>query len=203
MPKALLPRDELKRIIRRRKTTGAFQWDEVWNGVYVMSPLPDVEHQGISGQLVAALLQAVGHLEGVQIYPGLNISDRETHWRRNFRCPDASVFFPGNPAENRGAYWLGGPDFAVEILSPGDRARQKLRFYAKVGVRELLFIDRRPWSLELRRREGQEWSTAGTSTPDDNAAIPSAVLPLTFRLLSGEPRPQLELVRDDGERWVI
>jgi len=46
---------------------------------------------------------------------------------------------------------VGGPDFAVEILNPGDRTPEKLPFYASVNVRELLVVDRDPWSLELFR----------------------------------------------------
>jgi Uma2 family endonuclease len=137
------------------------------------------------------------------IYPSINISDRPDRWRKNFRCPDAAVFLPGNPAENRGAYWLGGPDFLIEILSPGDRARRKLPFYAKVGVREALIVDRNPWRLELHRRLDDRFLLAGTSSPSDPEPIPSNVLPLSFRLVPGDPRPSIEVLRHDGARWFV
>ena len=50
-----------------------------------------------------------------------------------------------------GTFWYGGPDFAVEVISPFDRSRKKFEFYARVGVRELLLVNRKPWSLELYR----------------------------------------------------
>ena len=99
-----------------------------------------------------------------KVYQGVNVSDRDDDWTKNFRCPDVAVYLTGNPAVAKGAYWHGGPDFAVEILSPDDRSREKLDFYARVGVRELLLIDRDPWALELYRRNGAEWALAGRST---------------------------------------
>ena len=37
---------------------------------------------------------------------------------------------------------VGGPDFLVEVASPGDRSLDKLAFYEGIGVRELLMVDR-------------------------------------------------------------
>lgn len=203
MPDVKISRDQLRRIIRRRKESGAYRWDEVWDGVYVVSPDPDMQHQGFAGRLLYVLMLALGHIEDISIYPNINISDRADHWRKNFRCPDASVFLPGNPAEDRGAFCLGGPDFAVEILSRGDRARRKLPFYAKVGVNEVLLVDRRPWKLELHRRIDDAFRLSGTSTLDDPGPLPSTVLPLSFRLIPGELRPLVEVTRNDGARWTI
>ena len=62
----------------------------------------------------------------IRIFPGCNVSDRPKRWKKNYRCPDVAVFLPGNPAEDRETHWFGGPDFAVEILSPYDRSREKL-----------------------------------------------------------------------------
>ena len=42
-------------IIEERKRTGAERWDEVWEGVYVVSPLPNKVHQQIVARLVAML----------------------------------------------------------------------------------------------------------------------------------------------------
>ena len=88
-------------------------------------------------------------------------------WQKNYRCPDVAVFLPGNPAEDRQTHWYGGPDFAVEIMSRHDRSREKFDFYFKVGVRELLLVDRRPWRLELYRRDKSQWNTVGHSAVDD------------------------------------
>ena len=202
MPRVILPRDHLDRIIRRRRTTGAARWDEVWDGVYFVAPLPNIEHQGLSGDLYYTLRNALSGWDGVSVFPSLNVSDREENWQKNYRCPDASIFLPGNPAQDRDTHWLGGPDFAVEILSPGDRARLKLPFYAGVGVREVLLIDRRPWRLELHRRQGDDFHLVGTSSPEASEPLASAALALTFRMIAGSPRPTIEIERADGATWI-
>jgi Uma2 family endonuclease len=197
------PRD-LKKIIRERRSTGADRLDEVWNGVYVMSPSADNLHQFLAGMFVHTILQAVGDDRQLVVLPGANVSDREDDWRRNYRCPDVLVFLPGNPAEDRGTHYRGGPDFAVEVLSERDRSRKKLGFYAAVGVRELLLVDRRPWRLELYRRIDGALECAGTSDPARPDYLTSAVLDLNFRLLAGEPRPRIEVSLPDFVRaWLI
>lgn len=100
----------------------------------------------------------------------------------------------GHPAEDRGTHWYGGPDFSVEIVSPGDRSREKFEFYAVAGTRELVILDRNPWSLELYRLEGETFQLVGSSTPGEEAILTSGAIPFTFRLLSRKPRPPLDMV---------
>jgi Uma2 family endonuclease len=188
---------ELKRLIRQRRDSGGDLWDEVWNGVYVMPPLADNEHQRLGLELAIDIRNVLGPDDRIQLFAGCNISDQPKRWRRNYRCPDVAVFLPGNPAEDRGSHWFGGPDFAVEIISRFDRSREKLGFYAKVGVRELLLVDRKPWQLELYRREGDRWELVGRSRLDDAVVLSSQVLPLTYRLISSPTRPKIEVGRAD------
>jgi Uma2 family endonuclease len=200
----ILDPDELKEIIRRRRRLGIDRFDEVWNGVYVMSPIADNEHQKLSYDLARTIDEARLGDDSIRVYPAVNVSDREEKWKKNFRCPDAAVFLEGNPAQDRRTHWFGGPDFAVEVLSPRDRSRKKFAFYAKVGVRELLLIDRKPWSLELYRSTGKSMELVGKSTPETSEILASQVLPMTFRLLPGKPRPRIELCRTGGDRhWQI
>ena len=200
----ILDRDEQRRIIRRRRRLGLDRHDEVWNGVYVMSPEANNEHQALLGDLLVALANALANEKGVKVRPALNITDRPVGWRQNFRCPDLNIFLPGSTAEDRGSHFLGGADFTVEIVSPGDRSRQKIDFYAAVGVQELLLIDRDPWRLELYRKSGDTLALVGTSDPEGSQDLPSVVLPLVFRLVPGDPRPQIEVRRADGaEHWLV
>ena len=115
------------------------------------------------------------------------------------------VYLPGNSAENWGTHWQGGPDFLVEIISPFDRSREKLPFYAKVGVREVLIVDRDPWRLELYapRKKGSSMRLAAKSKIKGDA-LSSSVLPLTFALVPGKPRPRIEalLIDSNAERAV-
>jgi Uma2 family endonuclease len=194
------PRDQA-RLIAQRREAGADRFDEVWEGDYVMAPLADDEHQDIQAGLITALRTALGR--AARVRGGVNVTDRESDWEQNFRCPDVVAFLEGTTAENRGSHWFGGPDFAVEILSPGDRTPQKLPFYASVNVRELLVIGRSPWSLELYRLRERELVCAGRLTPGANQTLASEVLPLQFRLLTGE-RPTIEVSHPaSGQKWSI
>src|SRR5262249_53526472 len=132
------------------------------------------------------------------------VSDRKENWKENYRIPDVAVFLPGNAAEDCDTHWYGGPDFASEIASPDDRSREKLGFYSKVGVRELLLIDRDPWSLELYQARRGKLVQTGRSTVDQPKVLVSKVVPLTFCLRAGEDRPLIEIKhKDSGQCWVV
>jgi len=118
MPRMILPADKMKRIIRQRQLNKADRKDEVWNGVYVMSPDLDNVHQILVGRLAFAISAAYGD-DRTLVLAGANITDRADDWTKNYRCPDVLVFLPGNPAEDRETHYLGGPDFAAEIISRG------------------------------------------------------------------------------------
>ena len=99
-----------------------------------------------------------------QVFPGVNLSDRDEGWKQNFREPDVAVFLRGGKAINRGTHWQGAADFLVEIISPGERTREKIPFYSSIGVVELLIVDRDPWSLELYRQQDGQLTKVGQST---------------------------------------
>jgi Uma2 family endonuclease len=194
---------ELKRLIGQRRRFGHDRFDEVWDGVYVISPPRDNEHCLLAGRLIHILISAIDQDRALAIAIGGNVSDRPDRWKKNFRCPDGLVILPGSRAEDRGSHWFGGPDFAVEIISPGDRSREKFDFYAKVGVRELLLVDRKPWRLELYRLAAGQFEPAGISEPGSEELLTSDVLDMTFRLVAGQTRPQIEVACPaDGRTWL-
>jgi len=204
MKSMILDPDLTRRLIRRRRRLGHDRKDEVWDGVYVMAPDADIEHEFFGFELAVAFREAIGGPPAGLVLAGGNVSDQEVKWTKNYRCPDVSVFLPGNPAQNRRTHWFGGPDFAVEVMSPYDRSRRKLPFYAKVGVRELLLVNRRRWALELYRLHDDALELVGKSVPETSAILTSTVLPVSFRLLPDSPRPQIELTRTDGtQKWLI
>src|SRR4051812_47445996 len=138
-----------ERLLAERRASGGDRFDEVWDGVYMMAPLANNEHQDVQSNLTFAIRSALGQGSLARVQAGANVSDREDQWEHNYRCPDVVVIFPGGAARDCDTHWFGGPDFCVEIASRGDRSRDKTEFYASVGVRELLLVDRHPWSLEL------------------------------------------------------
>jgi len=178
--------------------------DEVWNGVLVMSPLANDEHQELVGLLVAVFLAVVHTGKPWKVRPGVNVSDREKGWEENYRIPDIAVFLPGTKAKNCDTHWCGGPDFGVEIVSDKDQTHEKLPFYAKVNTCEVLLVDRDPWCLSLYRLDEKEMVLVGKSSLDSPADLVSAVLPLTFRLIPGDERPAIEVTSSDKtQRWVV
>lgn len=116
-----------------------------------------------------------------------------------------AIFLPGNQAEDRKSHWLGGPDFAVEILSRYDRSRKKFGFYKSVGVRDLLLVDRHPWAIELYRADLTDWVLVGCADLQNaRDSIASDLLGLTFQLIPGDPRPEIEITRKEtGGKWLV
>jgi Uma2 family endonuclease len=186
-----------------RAAAGSDRWDEVWEGTYMMAPLPNIEHQELVGAFVSVLREIVPRSRGI-VLPGTNVSDREKGWEYNYRCPDVALYLVGGRAKNCGTHWCGGPDFAVEIVSPDDMVRDKLAFYAKVSMRELLIIDRDPWRLELLRLSGRKLKSVGTSSGRRGRLLSSTLLPMDIRLAAGKGRPAIEVSRStDGETWKV
>lgn len=181
-----------------RRESNSDGHDEVWEGLYVMAPLPNDDHQDIQALFLAMLREALGWDSPAKIRAGVNVSDRHKDWKSNYRDPDVVVYMPGNPAKNHGTHWQGGPDFLVEIVSPFDRSRDKLPFYREVGVREALVIDRDPWGLELYvpGKKAGSMRLAG-KTKIKGTPITSSVLPLTFALVPGKPRPRIKVILTD------
>jgi Uma2 family endonuclease len=193
-----------ERIRAERAASGGDRFDEVWDGVYTMSPLADNEHQDIQARLLSAIQAAVGWSSPSKIQAGVNVSDREDEWEHNYRCPDLVVFKPNTKAKDCGTHWLGGPDFAVEITSPYDRSREKLDFYAKVGVLELMIVDRQKWAIELYRLTGDKLVLDQSCRVDAGVRLVSNVLGLTFTLVAGQPRPLIEVAsKDEGQSWLV
>jgi len=204
MPTLVLDPDVEERLKAEREASGADRYDEVWEGVYMMAPLADDEHQDLQTQLGGVLLIRVGWTGLGQVRTGVNVSDRRKGWKKNYRIPDVAVFLPDTKARNCDTFWLGGPDFAVEIVSRGDRGREKLAFYASVGVRELLLIDRDPWGLEFYRLVANRMKLQTRSTLKTTSVIASKLLPLTFQLVPGRPRPRIKVADADGKQtWLL
>ncbi|MEM1060877.1 MAG: Uma2 family endonuclease [Planctomycetota bacterium] len=192
-------------LIAERRANGLDRHDEVWEGTYVVMPLPNNEHQILAALLTALLVELV-FKQGRGIVTGpTNLTDRESDWTENFRAPDLAVFLTDGSAENRDTHWLGGPDLVIEIVSPGDRSEQKLDFYASVGTREVLLVERDPWRLRLFRVSDGAMLAAGEASVDGADAVQTETVPIAWTLeaaTEGE-RPKLVLTDTDGTRQEI
>jgi len=191
-------------LIARRRASGADKFDEVWDGVYVISPSANHEHQSLVGELTTVLNFVIGWQGLGHVRPGVNVSDRKENWQHNYRCPDVAVFLQETTAENCGAFWYGGPDLAIEIVSPGERILEKLPSYAATGTRELLVVDREPWSLRLYRLRHGTLVETGVSSVDAPIVLTSEVVPLSCQLSSEAGRSAIRIMYfDQVQQWLI
>jgi Uma2 family endonuclease len=193
-----------KRLVLERRASGADRYDEVWEGICMMTPMANNEHQQMVLGLAAILQEIVGWPELGAVCAGLNLSDRGDDWEHDYRVPDVGVFLFSGSAEDLGTHWRGAADFLVEVTSPDDHTREKLPFYGRLGVRELLVVERQPWRLELYRSQSGTMQLAGQSDLEMATALTSDVVPLTFRLAAGDRRPRIEVKHaESGRCWLV
>jgi Uma2 family endonuclease len=193
---------ELQRMIHRRRQLGIDHKDEVWDGVYVIMPDPTLVHQQIVTRLTVILATVIDDTDRGKSLAGTNVSDRRSGWKKNFRVPDVVVVLTDGRAIDCDTHWLGGPDFLIEVQSPGDDTDAKIPFYAELGVRELLVVHRDSRRLRLYRHDGTDLNPV---EPDDKKWLASAAVPLAFRRAATGRQVRTEVRRTDGTpgRWTI
>jgi len=107
----------------------------------------------------------------------------------DYRVPDLVIYRP-DQASRRGV--VGRAELVVEILSPDDESREKLPFFAELGIPEVWLIDPTTRVVELYLLRGAAYHVA---LPDDQGALRSPLLEVTLRTLPG---PQLAVTTPDG-----
>ncbi len=171
-------------LLADRRANGADRLDEAWDGVYIMNPLADVEHQTLVGAISGAIMLAWDMDDLGLTLPGANVSDRESDWTKNYRVPDVLCFRHDTSAKNKGTHWFGGPEVAMEITSPGDRTLEKLGFYARVGTQEVFVLDRNPWRLTLYCVNADQTDMQAVAVNDQSNSewIESRIVPVGLQL---------------------
>lgn len=164
--------------LARRRQTGIDRYDEMWEGVLHMAPAPAYEHQ----RIVSAMDRFLGPLcerdaRGV-LAPGINVfSDPSTG--QDYRIPDLTFVAAGRQgivaADGiRG----GGPDAVIEVRSPDDETYEKLPFFARLGVREVIVVHRDTKEIEIHQLAGPRYVTA---LHDPHGWLKSDALNVRFR----------------------
>jgi Uma2 family endonuclease len=194
-----------REIIRLRQKHGIDQHDEVWDGVYVVPPIAGNDHQDLVGDLTGILFIVIKQENRGRVLPGANVSELGPGWEHDFRGPDVVVVLNESRAIDRKAHWQGGPDFLIEVESPKDETEQKIPFYSRIGVRELLIIHRDTRRMQLLRHDGQELVPVGDSDSPGKKWLESKVVPLAFRRRPKRGKPGTEVRRTDGEsgQWTV
>jgi Uma2 family endonuclease len=162
-----------------RRRMGGDRWDEVWEGELHMVPPPSGRHQSLASELFDAL-RDLARARGLKrtVQPGFYRAADD------YRVPDLAFYRP----EQLGDRGLeGAAELLVELVSPGDRSRAKLPWYAARDVREVLLVDSRTLAVELYDCAGGE--------PKRVEPAHSAVLECTFTRLDDD---HLQVVTPTG-----
>lgn len=141
-----IPPPELEALLERRRRAGADQFDEVWEGVYHVVPGPSHTHGRVEADLLA-LLRGPAKDAGLEVTGQFNLGESE----HDFRVPDGGLHRPGADG-----MWHSTAALVFEIVSSGDQSWQKLPFYAKHNVDEVLIVDPAERTVAwLALREGE------------------------------------------------
>lgn len=155
------PPPEVEELLERRKRLGLDIYDEVWEGVYHMTPLPRGRHGWLQTQLTRVLGPYAEAAALVVIGP-FNLGDGKD----NFRVPDLGLFCEFDPE----TLYYPTAAIVVEVVSPGDETYDKFDFYAGHEVDEIVVLDPDERRIHMFARVGNEYEPAERSALLDIAA---------------------------------
>ena len=174
-----------------RRAKGLDRWDEMWEGVLHMTPTPSFEHQRILDELIFFL---TGHMKATRhgtVRSGINVFQAS----KNFRIPDLTFVAQGRERLfSADGVRDGGPDAVIEIRSPEDETYDKLPFFAALGIREVIVVDRDTKRPQIFRLAGAQYVAL---QPDADGWLGSETMIVKFRAIEGQPpRLRVEDARD-------
>lgn len=147
------PPFEIAEWLKRRQALGQDRHDEVWGGVYHVSPMAHSRHGFVQTQLTVVMYPRARRA-GLQPVGEVNIGLSED----DFRVPDLTII--------RGlelALYLPTAAVAAEVVSPGDESYKKLDFYYARGVDEVLIVDPQRRTVEWYTRAAKGYARTGRS----------------------------------------
>lgn len=144
--------EELEALIQRRKQQGLDRFDEVWEGVYHLAPAAHPAH-GYVDHALAVLLHPYASRAGLVGTGPFNLGTSE-----DYRVPDHG-YHRSLPRD----IWVSTAAVVVEVLSPDDETYDKLTFYARHDVTEIIIADPRERSIRCLRLRGGDYDEAARS----------------------------------------
>jgi Uma2 family endonuclease len=136
---------EVEALIEQRRRLGHDRHDEVWEGVYYMTPYAHSRHGRLESEMQFVLRPLV-QTRGLTLTAGFNLGVGPD----SYRVPDFEVF-----AEPPDALYVPTALIVGEVLSPEDRTYEKLPYYRDRGVQELFIVDPDDRSISIRRLQGR------------------------------------------------
>lgn len=177
---------DVEAMLAERRRLGLDVRDEMWDGVLHMVPPPGGRHQEFGSDffiVVAPIAKQRGLLSRYET--GLYRADKD------YRVPDQMFFRPEHSSE-RGAE---GAELVLEIRSEGDETYEKVDFYSRLGIREMIIAHPKARRIELLRAIGGRLMPV---QPGPDGVIESEVLGITLRTVDGK----LEITWDGGSATV-
>ncbi|MEO8702783.1 MAG: Uma2 family endonuclease [Kofleriaceae bacterium] len=123
-------------LLEERRRLGLDRRDEVWDGVVHVVPPASSGHNLLADDLLVAFRRIAGArslvvIREVGVFEPAAVP-------ASYRVPDLAVAATAQITD-RGIE--GRAELVIEVLSPNDESREKLPFYARVGVREVWLVD--------------------------------------------------------------
>ena len=169
-------------LLEQRRRLGLDRWDEMWEGVLHMSPAPAREHQRVLTELLVFLVTLLRRTARGTILPGINVFN-EASPSEDYRIPDLTFVAAGRePVFAEDGTRAGGPDAVIEIRSPGDESYDKLPFFGRLGIREVIVVDRDTKRVDILALEGDGYVPR---IADANRGLISATLGVSFTTFDG------------------
>jgi Uma2 family endonuclease len=170
--------DAPESLLEERARLGLDLRDEMWDGVLHMVPPAGSMHQRLGGRLYLALVTIAAELGLEVLYESGVFAPAAGD--RNYRVPDLLVARPEDISE-RGVE--GRAALVIEILSPNDETRDKLPFYAAVGVEEVWIVDPATRQVEVYVLRGGRYHAA---LAGDDGVVRSPTLGVSLRGADGK-----------------
>jgi Uma2 family endonuclease len=184
--------------LAERRARGLDIRDEMWEGVLHMTPAPKVEHQRMLDELIRFVGGLLAGTRRGTLLSGINVFRRDD----DYRIPDLSFIAAGREAIlHEDGVRGGGPDAVIEIRSPDDETYEKLPFFAAIGTREVIVIDRDTKRVEVFRLAGPQFVALQA---DRDGWMLAETMDVRFQQIdSAKPRLALKDALDDTRRHEI
>lgn len=161
-------------LIRDRRRLGLGDRDEMWEGALRLVSVAPALH-GMVWNDLRCLLASPAERLGLSSFMKPGVFDADLADMANYRVPDLG-YARAEDVSERGIE--GRAVLVVEVLSPEDGSYEKLPFYRRVGVEELLYVDPKTRAFEVRRPEDDGWRLVA---PDDEGWMRLASLEVGIR----------------------
>ena len=143
--------------LAHRHLTGIDRFDEMWEGVLHMAPAPLYEHQRIVSELLVFLRPLCERRGRGVLAVQINVFN-EASAIPDYRIPDLTFVAAGHEhVIARDGIRGGGPDAVIEVRSPEDETYEKFPFFARLGVREVIVVQRDTKEVEVFRLAGPQY----------------------------------------------